>query len=258
VNPTPGRLSQQRAMQLLPTLCTVFNLFFGALAIVKAMDGRFEAASLLILGAAVLDKLDGFVARAVHASSDFGRELDSLADVVSFGLAPALTAWAWALRDLPRFGLAAALLFMACGALRLARFNVQATVTDKRWFIGLPIPMAAAVPATLMFAHAESLPDGADQHLGDPGLAWGVLLVLLACAALMVSRIRYHAFKDVHFGRERRVVVVLGLMVVAVLVFAWPSIALPVAAIGYALHGPVLRLFRPAAARAAAPGPETS
>jgi len=249
VSSPSGQLSRQRAIQLLPTLCTVFNLFFGALAIVKAMDGRFEAAALLILGAAVLDKLDGFVARAVDASSDFGRELDSLADVVSFGLAPALTAWAWALRDLPGIGLAGALLFMACGALRLARFNVQATVTDKRWFIGLPIPMAAAVPATLMFAHAGSLREGVDQHLGDPGLAWGLLVVMLACAGLMVTRIRYHAFKDVHFGRQHRIGVVLGMMVVAVVIFTWPTIALPVAAIGYALHGPTLRLLRPSAGR---------
>lgn len=225
---------------VLPAAFTVLNLFLGYLAIVKTLGGDHRMAALLILVSAVFDKLDGLVARATNATSDFGRELDSLADVISFGCAPAVVAYGWALQDLRAAGWVAAFVFLACGALRLARFNVQTAVTDKRWFVGLPIPMAATVPMSVVLA-ADLTQPGVQL---DRAQAWLYLGLVLAIGLLMVSRFRYFSFKDVHFGRERRLVVVLGLVAVIAAVAAWPEVLLPLLAGSYAASGPVLRAVR--------------
>lgn len=227
---------------VMPTLLTLLNLFLGWLAILRAFDGRPAQGALFVILAGILDKLDGYVARATDTSSEFGRELDSLADLVSFGVAPAMVVISWGLWPLDRFGAAAAFVFTACGALRLARFNVLPPATDKRWFVGLPIPMAAGVPMTLVLSHAFVA--GWRERLADERLSWAIAAMMIVCAALMVSSFRYYAFKESSVGKRRRHVVVLVFVGILAAILALPHIMLPVLAIGYALHGPVLRAVR--------------
>ena len=244
----------RRVTYLLPTLFTVLNLFLGFLAIVKAFrdeSGDVGEAALLVLLSGVADKLDGLMARVTGTASDFGAELDSLADVVSFGMAPALVAFAWGLQSLGKPGLVGAFLFLACGSLRLARFNVQSGDADRRWFVGLPIPMAAAVLMSVIYGHAWMHPE--NQHLTNPRWGWLFLALTVSCAFLMVSNLRYYAFKEISVGREHRLLVVLGFSALLVVIFAWPFVVLPAIAGAYALSGPAERLvrWRPGAA---APG----
>ena len=145
----------RRGVAILPSLFTTGNLFLGFWAIVKTLDGDFAQAAPLIGGAVVLDMLDGRIARLTGTQSAFGAELDSLADTVSFGVAPALLAYGWALHSVPRAGWPAAFLFLVCGVLRLARFNVQKHVVDSRFFVGLPIPAAAAQLAAVVLFTPE-------------------------------------------------------------------------------------------------------
>src|SRR5260370_32502202 len=170
------RLSRERLSRglfLLPTLFTVGNLFCGYLSIWRSIDGNFTAAAILIIVAAVLDALDGRVARWTHSTSEFGEEYDSLADLVSFGVAPAVLAHSWGLADFQSLGWMASFLFVVCGSMRLARFNIQTKVMDKRYFVGLPIPAAAGTIAALVLATPERLVglrggDGPLVLLGPP------------------------------------------------------------------------------------------
>ena len=220
---------------LLPSLLTTGNLFCGFFAIVLTVEYRYTEAALAIFVAMVMDMLDGRVARLMKATSQFGVEYDSLADVISFCVAPAFLLYCFALRDLGRAAWFAAFLFVICGALRLARFNVHTGTSDKRYFVGLPTPAAAAVPASVVILLQGDEPTR--WMLG--AIAVGTYLVALA----MVSTFRYWSFKEVAFARRRPgqtlLVVVLAVMIVATkhdiflfLVFA-----------GYALSGPVRRLI---------------
>ena len=220
---------------LLPSLLTTGNLFCGFFAIVLTVEYRYTEAALAIFVAMVMDMLDGRVARLMKATSQFGVEYDSLADVISFCVAPAFLLYCFALRDLGRAAWFAAFLFVICGALRLARFNVHTGTSDKRYFVGLPTPAAAGVPASVVI-----LLQGDELTRWMLGaIAVGTYLVALA----MVSTFRYWSFKEVAFARRRPgqtlLVVVLAVMIVATkhdvflfLVFA-----------GYALSGPVRRLI---------------
>src|SRR5246500_1602529 len=156
------RLSRERLSRglfVLPTLFTVGNLFCGYLSIWSSIRGTFEKSALLIILAAVLDALDGRVARLTHSTSEFGEEYDSLADLVSFGVAPAVLAYSWGLSDFQRLGWVGSFLFVVCGSMRLARFNIQTKIVDKRFFVGLPIPAAAGTIAALVLATPERLVD---------------------------------------------------------------------------------------------------
>src|SRR5205823_12686771 len=146
-----------RGLFILPTLFTVGNLFCGYLSIWCSIRGTFEIAAVLVVVAAVLDGLDGRIARLTHSASKFGEEYDSLADLVSFGVAPAVLAYSWGLVDFHRLGWMASFLFVVCGSMRLARFNIQTRVVDKKYFIGLPIPAAAATISALVLATPERL-----------------------------------------------------------------------------------------------------
>jgi CDP-diacylglycerol--serine O-phosphatidyltransferase len=251
VAPGGRRLNLARTASLVPAALTLASILLGFHAVLKVSHGQFLTASLLILLATLLDKLDGIVARATGTASDFGRELDSLADIVSFGVAPATLAHAWALEQLGKVGSAAAFLFVGCGALRLARFNIQTGSVDRRWFVGLPIPMASALVTTLACAHALEHPPG--TGLQSRPLAWGFLAVVLVAAGLMVSRVRYLSFKDVHIG-PRPLKPLLVLMAVIVALAVWPEAVLPGLAVTYALHGPLLRIAPGLRTRAAALG----
>src|SRR5207245_906915 len=186
--PEPDRRRQRarRGVSLLPGLLTMGNMFCGYACVVYAMRGEYETAAPFIGFAYVLDMLDGRIARLTGAESAFGLQFDSLADVISFGIAPAILSFAWGLSPLGRLGWAASFMFVACAAMRLARFNIQ-TGGDKRYFVGMPSPAAAAVPAATVFAYPVGL---YDYREALPALA-----MVLVPAVLMVSTIRFRSFK---------------------------------------------------------------
>jgi CDP-diacylglycerol--serine O-phosphatidyltransferase len=224
---------------MLPSLFTTGNLFLGFWAIIKTLDQRFGDAAPLIGGAIVLDMLDGRIARLTGTTSEFGGELDSLADAISFGVAPALLAYRWALEPLPRVGWLAAFIFVVCGVLRLARFNVQKHVVDGRYFVGLPIPAAAGQLATIVYFTPEAI----TWH--PHGLLVLALVVMLAF--LMVSTVRYRSFKGLDLRKRRSYINVLGIAVVFVFIATHPQFSLLILASLYTLSGPgayVAGIFR--------------
>jgi CDP-diacylglycerol--serine O-phosphatidyltransferase len=220
----------RRGTSILPSLFTTGNLFLGFLAIVRTLDGRFAEAAPLVGGAVVLDMLDGRIARLTNTQSEFGAQYDSLADAVSFGVAPALLAYGWALQAVPRAGWPAAFLFLACGVMRLARFNVQRHVVDSRFFVGLPIPAAAAQIAAIVFV----FPERPAEHWQ----AVGVLALVVALAFLMVSTFRYRSFKGFDLRRRRSYISVLGIALLFLLVAMHPEATLLAVTSLYSVSGP--------------------
>jgi CDP-diacylglycerol--serine O-phosphatidyltransferase len=186
----------RRGMYLLPSLITVGNLFCGYACVMYAMRGDLATAAPFIGVAVILDMLDGRIARMTGTSSAFGVEFDSLADVVSFGVAPAVLAFAWGLSELGRWGWAAGFLYVTAAAIRLARFNIQTAVQpDKRYFIGMPSPAAAGVPAATVFFYPYPL-------IGVGQALIGIAVVVIP-AILMVSTIKFRSFKTINFGWDR-------------------------------------------------------
>ncbi len=235
----------RRRAYLLPSVFTVANMLLGFYAVVLGLHGRFETAALLIFAAAILDSLDGRIARMTGTESDFGREYDSLADLVTFGMAPALLAYLWGLEELGRAGWLAPLFFLVCAATRLARFNVQTRMVDKRYFVGLPSPAAAGALASILFV----VPD----RDWKPWFNLLLMGVLLALAMLMVSTFRYPSCKQVDLRRGWTYRVVLPIAAV-VLLAAYEPPRVP------GLGGGALRGERPLhlAARQAAAIPTTA
>lgn len=228
-----------KGIYVLPSLFTTANLFAGFYAIVAAMNDNFAHAPLAVFVAMLLDALDGRVARVTHTESEFGFHYDSLVDMVSFGLAPALVMYEWALSGLGKLGWLAAFIFAAGAGLRLARFNTQAgaAASDKRYFRGLPSPAAAGVAAGFVWVlHSTGVP-------GDRISVVALLITVLA-GVLMVSNIRYRSFKD--FDPRGRVpfVTILAVPLVFVLIFLDPPQVLFALFFAYALSGPVLVLVR--------------
>jgi len=215
----------RRGVYLLPSMFTMANMFCGYACIVYAMRGEFVTAAPFIGFAIVVDMLDGRIARMTGTTSAFGIEFDSLADIISFGIAPAILAFSWGLQPLGRLGWAAGFLFVAAAAVRLARFNIQAGSQDKRYFVGMPSPAAASVPAATVYAYpwgfqtyAEALP---------------VLAMVIVPALLMVSTIRFRAFKNIDLQARRKYPVLLLLAVGLAAVAAQPEIVLVVMAYTY-------------------------
>ena len=229
------RPRRRRGIYLLPNALTTAALFAGFYAIVAAMHDRFEAAVIAIFVAMVLDGLDGRVARMTQTQSDFGGEYDSLADMVSFGLAPALVVYAWALDTLGKTGWLAAFVFTAGAALRLARFNTQKGVVDKRYFQGLASPTAAALVAGLVWVGVDLGVDGEEMRLV-------AFAVTVAAGLLMVSNLRYRSFKD--FDARGRVpfMVAVVVMLLFTIVFIQPPLMLFALASAYTLSGIVMTL----------------
>jgi len=230
-------LKQQprRGIFLLPSLLTSGNLFCGFLALVLASQSRFTEAAVALFVAMVLDTLDGKVARLTKTTSQFGVEFDSLADVVSFGVAPAYVLYAFAFAPLGRAAWLGSFLFVICGALRLARFNVYSGVTDRRYFVGLPIPAAAGIVASVVLLLGD---DEIPQWLGA-AIAAGTYVVSI----LMVTTFRYYSFKEIDFAR-RRPASVLVLVVLAVLIVAThPQWFLFLLFSAYVLSGPTRPLW---------------
>ncbi|MGE5836203.1 MAG: CDP-diacylglycerol--serine O-phosphatidyltransferase [Acidobacteriota bacterium] len=183
----------RRGIYLLPSLFTIGNMFCGYACIVYAMRGEFELAAPFIGIAFILDSLDGRIARLTNTTSAFGVELDSLADVISFGLAPALLTFAWGLSEMGKVGWAAGFVYVSAAAMRLARFNIQSvSQLDKRYWVGMPSPAAAGVLASTVYAWPYPL---TGYHQGI-----AALVIVLTPAVLMVSTIRFRSFKTINFG----------------------------------------------------------
>jgi len=216
----------RRGVYLLPSLLTMGNMFCGYACVVYAMRGAYETAAPFIGIAVVLDMLDGRIARLTGTTSAFGLEFDSLADIISFGMAPALLSFAWGLSSLGRLGWAAGFLFVAAAAMRLARFNVQsAGGGDKRYFVGMPSPAAAAIPAATVFAYPTGL---YDYRAALPALA-----MVLVPAVLMVSTIRFRSFKTLDSQKRRPYTVLLFIAAGIILIATHPQVMLVVIAYGY-------------------------
>ncbi len=216
----------RRGVYLLPSMFTVANLFCGYACIVFATQQDFDTAAILIGIAMVLDTLDGFVARLTKSSTAFGVQLDSLADVVSFGIAPAILAFTWGLWPLRRLGWAAGFIYVTAAAMRLARFNIQtAAPSDKRYFVGMPSPAAAGVIAATVYL----FPAG----LEDRQMAFAALAMVVVPALLMVSTIRFRSVKAIDIGWHRSYFALFLLAVGLALIVIQPRIALVVMAYAY-------------------------
>ncbi|MFO7594346.1 MAG: CDP-diacylglycerol--serine O-phosphatidyltransferase [Pseudomonadota bacterium] len=224
---------RRRGIYLLPNLFTTSALFAGFYAIVAAMGGDYAQAAVAIFIAMVLDGLDGRVARMTNTQSEFGAEYDSLADMVSFGLAPALVMYEWSLHSMGKLGWLAAFIYTAGAALRLARFNTNIGTIDKRFFQGLPSPSAAAVLVGLVWV-------GHDYDIAGSQLQWLTLFVTTAIGILMVSNVRYYSFKDVDLKGKVPFFALLVVILIFVLVSIDPPQVLFGAALVYALSGPLL------------------
>jgi len=228
-----------RGIYLLPNLFTTAALFCGFYAIVSSINGKFEIAAIAIFVAMLLDGIDGRVARLTNTESDFGAEFDSLADMVSFGLAPALIVYLWALSSFGKMGWLVSFIYVACAALRLARFNTQASHSDKRYFQGLASPSAAAVVAGLIW-NGEFF----RAYLPEPTLQIIALVTTFLAGVLMVSNVRYHSFKGVNWRSKVPFVTILMFVFVLVFVSAEPALVLFAIFFGYAFSGPVLTLIQ--------------
>lgn len=227
-----------RGIYLLPNLLTTSALLAGFYAIVESLHANYQVAAIAVFAAMVLDGLDGRIARLTNTQSAFGAEYDSLADMVSFGVAPAILAYEWLLHETGKFGFLAAFLYVSTAALRLARFNAQAATSDRKYFKGLPSPASAAVVAGFIWCF--------DAHdLQASGLLVALtFLVTVACGALMVSNIRFYSFKDLDLrGRVpfiKVLLVVAGLGAIAVN----PPVVLLTGFVAYASSGPILTLYQ--------------
>ena len=225
----------RKGIYVLPNLFTLAALFGGFYAIVMAMNEKFELAAIGVFCAMVLDSLDGRVARMTNTQSAFGEQMDSLADMVSFGAAPALIAYEWALKGIGRWGWMAAFIYCACAALRLARFNVNTSVVDKRFFQGLPSPAAAALVMGFIWLMNELGYAGSD-------VVWPAFVLCLYSGLTMVTNVPFYSFKDVQMKKSVPfAVIVLLALVIAIINIHPPTVLFALFIVyglsGYALYG---------------------
>jgi CDP-diacylglycerol--serine O-phosphatidyltransferase len=230
---------RRKGIYILPNLFTLAALFGGFYAIVMAMSGRFDMAAIGIFCAMVLDSLDGRVARMTNTQSAFGEQMDSLSDMVSFGAAPALISYIWALNGLGRWGWFASFVYCACGALRLARFNVNTAVVDKRYFQGLPSPAAAALVAGFLWIAAEWNIKGSDA-------AWPMFVLVLFSGLTMVTNVPFYSFKDVQMKKSVPFVVIVAIALGIAVININPPTVLFVLFVCYGLSGYVIYAWRKA------------
>ena len=234
---------RRRGFYLLPNAFTTASLFCGFYAIVMAMNGRFELAAIATFCAMVLDSLDGRVARLTNTQSAFGEQYDSLSDMVSFGVAPALIMYEWNLRTLGKWGWVAAFVYCAGAALRLARFNANIGIVDKRYFQGLPSPAAAALVVGLVWVATELRQSKwIDSTAAD--FAWLAWAFTLYAGITMVSNVPFYSFKDLNVRRSVPFIFILGLVLAFVLVSVDPPLVLFALFVAYGLSGYVVWLWR--------------
>jgi CDP-diacylglycerol--serine O-phosphatidyltransferase len=228
---------RRRGIFLLPNLFTTGALFAGFFSIVQAMNGRFEQAAIAIFVAMILDGLDGRVARLTNTQSAFGAEYDSLSDMVSFGVAPALVIYSFALKGMGKLGWIAAFVYCAGAALRLARFNTMLGVQDKRWFQGLPSPAAATLVAGLVWVMV-------DNHVTGPDIRWLAWALTLFAGISMVTNLRYYSGKDINLKRSVPFIVIVLIALSISLVAIDPPIVLLLLLVAYGLSGYVIGIQR--------------
>ncbi len=236
-----GRTVRRRGVYLLPNLFTTGALFAGFYAVIAAMRGDFESAPIAILFAMVFDALDGRVARLTNTSSKFGAQYDSLADMVSFGVAPALVMFSWALGDLGKFGWSAAFVYVACAALRLARFNTQIDTADKDTFTGLASPAAAAIIASAVWL-CHNL--GWVGALVPDEIAILAGLLTAVIGILMIANFPYASFKGIDFRSRVPFVVMIGIVLVFGLVTVDPPMVILISSLIYAASGPAVQVLK--------------
>ncbi len=230
---------RRKGIYILPNLFTLAALFGGFYAIVMAINGRFDLAAVGVFCAMVLDSLDGRVARMTNTQSAFGEQMDSLSDMVSFGAAPALIAYVWALQGLGRWGWIAAFVYCACAALRLARFNVNTAVVDKRYFQGLPSPAAAALVAGFIWLMTD---------LGVKGqtVAWLMFALALYSGLTMVTNVPFYSFKDVHMKKSVPFAVIVLIALSIAVINIDPPIVMFAVFVVYGFSGYVIYIWRKA------------
>ena len=226
----------RRGIYLLPALFTTGNLFFGFYALIEAINGNHFEAAVGLIFAGFFDLLDGRVARLTRTTSQFGGEYDSLADMVSFGLAPSIILYTWALQPFGKLGWLAAFLYTACAALRLARFNVQTESDERKWFLGIPSPGATAVVVSSVLFFRDVGDNPAFRQLYVP-------LIISVLALLMVSNVRYRSFKDLDLRSPRAPWVLLAIVLMMIVIAAEPGKTLFIMAIIYTLDGPIESLI---------------
>ena len=225
----------RRGIYLLPSAFTVANVFCGFYAIISSIRGELAFAGILIGIGILLDTLDGRVARMANASSEFGKQFDSLADQVSFGVAPMVLAFQWGLDLWPRMGWLVGFLFVICGAMRLARFNTQDATSDRRFFVGLPIPAAAGVVASLVYQFPDPMTSRSE--------AVAILALVTALSFLMVSKLRYYSFKDFDIKKRHPNLVIVFLALLIVAVATHPEAMLLLMASAYLASGLILKVW---------------
>ena len=226
----PFEAARKRGIYILPNLFTTLNLFAGFYAIVQGMNHEYEKAAVAIFIAMVLDSLDGRVARLTRTQSAFGAEYDSLTDMVSFGAAPALVVYEWALRDMGRVGWIAAFVYCAGAALRLARFNTQLSLADKRWFTGLPSPAAAALVAGMIWVFNDYQVKGGE-------VKWFAAAVTIYAGITMVTSVKFYSGKDINLRRAVPFSAAVGLVIALLLISLEPPIVLWGVMLAYGLSG---------------------
>jgi len=232
----PTDKQPKKGIYLLPNALTLCGMFCGFFAIMSSINGNFLHAAWAIILANIFDGLDGWIARLTNTSTRFGIELDSLSDLVAFGVAPSIMMYKWSLMSFGRLGWAAAFLFVACGALRLARFNVQTGVPGSKAFKGMPIPGAATILSSVViffYDHWEGLPE---HHLFFPSLT-------IVLALLMVSTLRYHGLKEVDFKEKKPFWVLIVFVLVLFVLLIYPSTAIFVFAMAYLIWGIIENLM---------------
>ena len=229
---SPQKMRMKKGIYILPNLFTSASLFCGFYSIIASFKEYYLSAAVAVLIAVVFDGLDGRIARLTNTTSKFGAEYDSLADVISFGIAPALLAYSWSLSLYGEEGWLAAFLFVLCGALRLARYNIQIGVIESNVFNGLPIPAAASVVATtvIFFDYA-----GVEEKFGNPF----ILVFVIILALLMVSSIKYYSFKDMKLLARKPFMTFFLIILLIIIVYYKTQIMFFVIMLGYALSGPI-------------------
>lgn len=239
---------RRKGIYILPNLFTLAALFGGFYAVVMAMNGRFDLAAIGVFCAMVLDSLDGRIARMTNTQSAFGEQMDSLSDMVSFGAAPALIAYIWALKDLGRWGWIAAFVYCACAALRLARFNVNTAVVDKRYFQGLPSPAAAALVMGFIWLMTElGVQRGhSGLWLGWYGITWVMFAFTLYSGLTMVTNVPFYSFKDVRMKKSVPFAVIVLIALGIAIINIHPPIVLFAVFVFYGLSGYLIYVWRKA------------
>lgn len=230
------RRQLQRGIYVLPNLFTTANLFCGFYAIVAAIQGHFLKGAIAIMVAAIFDALDGKIARVTRTVSRFGLEYDSLSDVISFGVAPGILVYLWALQPFGRLGWLAALIFVACGTLRLARYNAQAHIISSEYFSGLPIPAAAFMIAATVLLHHRLGGTGTARHVT-------ILIMIYVLSCLMVSTMKYHSFKHAELFKKMGFNVLVVVVMLFIVIAAEPAIACFLIMLSYVISGPFTTLW---------------